>query len=228
MVRRVLRTLAVRAVAVNTNCWASFPTTGVLDTFTRADSSTTLGSNWTIDSTYNSLLGISSNAAYQPDSSTQSMAYWNPSTFSGTIEAYMTESTLWSANAAPKLSCFTSTSSHNGYWVSEKWSTSQVRIGIWNSGTATVLAAFSQAFSAGDSEGMTITPAGVITAWYKPSGGAWTSLGTWTDTTYSCSYIGFTAQDTTPRWTNFGGGSSSTPSVSTTLNKVTINAATIN
>ena len=73
---------------------ASFPTTPVLDNFNRANSSTTLGANWTNDTTFNDPTGIISNTCYDSSYTVEGVAYWNVIPFRGTIEAYFTISTV--------------------------------------------------------------------------------------------------------------------------------------
>jgi hypothetical protein len=61
-------------------------------------------------------------------------------------------------------------------------------------------------YNAGDSFGLQLVGT-TITIWYKPSGGNWTSLASYIDSTYtSAGNIGLDIQDTTGVATNFGGG----------------------
>ncbi len=72
----------------------------------------------------------------------------------------------------------------------------------------TVLATFTQTVSNGDSLGIEIVGS-TLTAYYRAGAGAWTSLGTATDATYSAGgYKALTTLATAIRVSNMGGGAS--------------------
>ncbi len=190
----------------------SFPTTSVLDNFTRANAST-LGSNWTLNtnsSDWGDALGIISNTAYDVSYSNGGAAFWNTS-YSGTLECYITFSTLPTSEfAGIAMSPVLNSTSETYYALtinSGHTSIALIKNTAPNSDTA--LTSFTQTVSTGDSIGFSRTSAGVMTVYYKASAGSWTSLGTYTDTSYSCSYLMMTFNDGTTRLSNFGGGTQS-------------------
>jgi len=78
-----------------------------------------------------------------------------------------------------------------------------------NGGASTSMKTFTTPFAAGDSAGLQIVGS-TITAWRKPAAGAWTAVGSTTDTTITgAGYVSFTLQNTTMRATSFGAGPSS-------------------
>src|SRR5438105_1826690 len=80
------------------------PATPILDTFNRADSTTTLGSNWSLLKNFLGAFsdeGILSNQAYNPHAQFAAYIamYWNPSTFGPDSEVYLTFTTKPTANS---------------------------------------------------------------------------------------------------------------------------------
>lgn len=187
----------------------AFPMTGVLDNFTRSNSTTTLGANWTLDSNINDITGILSNQAYEPNpNNNSSLVYWNTK-YNGQIEAYFTLPVLTGVGASNTfISAWTDQSSLNGYSVAVNATSAALLIHKWTAGSPALQSTFVQAFSAGDSAGIRITTAGVISAWYQSGSGSYTSLGTFSDSAFICHYIGMLLQDQTVRIGKFGGGSS--------------------
>lgn len=208
-----------------TNCWA-FPTTPVLDTFTRANSTTTLGPNWTVDATHNDNLGILSNRAYNPVGNVNGQDYWNVNTFNGIVEIYFTFNTLGGNGSGAKVEMTTDTSIHNGYEVRVNNPSNNISIERLDADAETILLSVAQVFSAGDSYGFSYNEmTGVLTEWYESGSGAWVALGSVTDTTYkNVKYLSINIGQTAARLSNFGGGS--LPMVD--INNACINKANIN
>jgi hypothetical protein len=84
---RVLAACAKAGFPLDRVSTGTFPTTGLLDDFNRANNAS-LGANWSTLDTYASL-GITSNAC-QPNASSGSGAYWNVATFGPDSENYVT------------------------------------------------------------------------------------------------------------------------------------------
>lgn len=192
------------------NGWAAFPTTNQLDNFTRANSTTTLGSNWAIDTSGNfgDLSGISSDLAYNPTNSNGNISLWSANSYAGpVIEVWVTYSTSdATANEGPVFSNAAGGATENGYQIAYV-SSGSIQVIKAISGSSSSIKTISQTVSSGDSLGATIVVAtGVITIWYKSGSGAWTDIGTVTDTTYTINYIGIQLGDGTVRASSFGGG----------------------
>lgn len=211
----------------STNGWA-FPYTSILASGSCANSTTMPcpPKNWTIDlntTSWSDPIGISSNDFYDPSGANGAVAFWNTK-FSGTLEAYVTIPADGFASGIVFTTGNSAAGPTTGYIINTPLggSSIEVRKGIDTVGST--LKTITKTFTAGDSLGATITPAGVIIIWYKVGNGQWTNLGTVTDTTYACSYIGIIIQDSTGRLTNFGGGSS----FSTITSDASINDASIN
>lgn len=78
-------------------------TTPVLDTFDRADSTTTLGGNWSLLTDFSiggTNLGISSNQAYKGGGVGYVVMYWNAAQYGPDCEDYLTLTTLSTDNPA--------------------------------------------------------------------------------------------------------------------------------
>lgn len=191
----------------------SFPTQGILDTFTRANENPLSdGGKWTCPYLSPLSLQIVSNQAVGQTTS-DSGCFWNNATFGPETEAYVTVATLPPSGASVLLTARQDTGSVNGYAVfmcisgscdfGVGWTI--VRI---DAGGPTVLATNAGVISAGDSIGMLIKGS-TITA-FKKSGGVWSSVFSTTDSTYSAAgNIGVNVESgggTTAALTNFGGG----------------------
>lgn len=99
--------------------------TAILDTFDRADSATTLGSNWSLLTDFGiggTNLGISGNAAYKGSGTAYVVMYWNPTTFGPDCEVYKTIPTL---SASDNLTLYARQSTalrfkgRSCYWTSD-------------------------------------------------------------------------------------------------------------
>jgi len=218
----VLFIFAVAAVLVfspggGKPAYAVFPTNAtVLDNFNRADgaisgSTASSGVTWStggIDGNVNGLnicgnqlCGINTNGVLTPS--------YGPDT---EIYADMPALPLTSDGGyvfmAERISNV-GTSGWNGYGMlfapSNTW---QLR--RYTGGSSTVLASGTQAATAGDSLGFSVI-GNTLTAWYKPAAGAWTSVVSTTDSTYSSAGpVGIELGDSTVRLDNLAGGSTVT------------------
>ena len=76
-----------------------------------------------------------------------------------------------------------------------------------NGAASTAIKSFTVPFAAGDSLGLQVIGS-TLTAYRKPGAGAWTSVGSVTDTAIpGAGYVSYTLGDTTIRGGAFGGGS---------------------
>ena len=183
----------------------NFPTTGVLDDFNRSNSGT-LGANWI---SVFSDLSISSNRA-AGSSSSDNDDYYNAASYGPDVEAYTTITTLPGNNNYVQLWARLDVTNTNLYLLEyEQLSgTDAVRFYRVDGGSSIVQigSTINQNFSAGDLLGLRIVGS-ALTAWYKPTGGSWTLLGSVMDGTYdNAGYIGLGIYGTTGRVDDFGGG----------------------
>jgi fibronectin type 3 domain-containing protein len=187
---------------------AAFPSTGVIDDFARPAGA--LGTNWQSPG-----LADPGTVAIQSSGSTgtaasPSTATWKASTFAADQEAYLAVPTLPKSGSffqiAGRLSNLTS-SSVSCYFLKVTPST-----GAWdlrkklNGAASTSMKTFTTPFAAGDSAGIRIAGS-TISAFRKPAGGAWTTVGSTIDTAIpGAGYVAFTLGDTTIRGGALGGG----------------------
>lgn len=197
----------------------AFPVAGVLDAFTRSNGAP--GANW--GGTYYGDAGslvIASNALKGNDAVNFSSGYWSASRFAKPCEAYVDIVTrpvsgqdLW----LELLHATTGTSdvdaTPDGYGldyhqasVDGSWNLYKLTAGgqsLKASGTIT------GGIANGDALGLAISSSNVITV-YRRSSGAWSTLGTYTDSTSPWAgpfYIGLEMNSTTTTVDNLGGGS---------------------
>jgi hypothetical protein len=189
--------------------------TAVLDTFNRANSTTTLGSNWSLLTDFTlggTNLGINTNAAYKGSGTGYVVMYWNPATFGPLCEAYITVATEPSSGQNVAVYARTQqpgSGTNDGYNVAyTTGSPDSWKITRSDNGVDTQLgASVNQAVAAG--EKILIECNGSTITGYLFTGGAWVAVLSRTDTTYSAAgNIGFygTGADTTWRYDDFGGG----------------------
>lgn len=188
--------------------------TAVLDNFNRADSTTTLGANWSLVTDFglgDLDLGILSNQAYRGNGGGFTVMYWNPATFGPLCEAYLTVAT--EATATQNFALYArlqqpGAGTFDGYNVTytvgspDSWALKRS-----DNGTDTQLgASVNQAVAAG--EKVLLECNGSTIKGYLFTGGAWTEILSRTDTTYAnTGNIGFYgAGDGTWRYDDFGGG----------------------
>lgn len=189
----------------------TFPTTGVLDNFNRANA-TTLGTNWSVLVAYGSDgdMGISSNAAYNPDAGVYSYMYWNPATYGPDCECYLTLTTLVAADARSLVIRIQQpTGSYDGYGLlvdpdptPDEWTVSRIDNEVWTQLGAVI----SQNVVNGEKIGLEAIGSDI--AAYHYTGGAWSQKLTRSDATYSnAGNTGFYGtSDTAWRYDDFGGG----------------------
>lgn len=185
----------------------AFPNTNVFYSCTGADTSSGLGGNWTVDATHNDVMGISSNRCYLTNSINNAQDYWNPTKFGGQIESYVTATSLQNAGGGVRLLMTTDTASHNGYEIFSNSPAGSISLFRVDADATISLLGVVQAFSAGDSVGFSRdNNTGKMVLWYESGSGAYTNLGTVTDTTYTVKYLAFNVGNTFLRFKNFGGG----------------------
>lgn len=193
----------------------AFPTTSVLDSFTRADESPIAG-NWSND-TYARGSGngvvLTSNQilAAVASSGTDQAAWWSAAPFGPDCEAFVEMAVKPSSSEYLGVELRIDSPGTGGidgygiYFINDT-------IEIYRITNALFLqngAAISQAFSSGDSLGVNMV--GDTINVYRKTGGSWgTSLGTRTDSTFTAAgFIGvyfLTPGAITVRADNFGGG----------------------
>lgn len=185
----------------------AFPTTSVLDTLQGAS----LSANWTTGGVLGDAASMSEDANGAFEASGSASAYWNPATFGGDAEAFVTISTLPSAsgNVAVWVRITNPPSATTtGYFLRVTPSTSVFDIRKKVGGAASAsLTTFTQAVSAGDSFGFSASGT-TLAAWYKPSGGSWASVGSIVDSSISGGgNVAFSiGNSSVTRLTSFGGG----------------------
>ena len=187
----------------------AFPTTAVLDDFTRANNAD-LGTNWTVLSTYGTLNVISNTAG--PSTTAARGEYWNVGNFGPDCEVYFTISTMVTNNGNNfdlMLRVTTESGAWDGYDTEMTWSsagTDQVGIYRADNGVLTQLgASIGQNFATGEKIGLEAI--GSTIAVYRFASAAWSQLGTRTDATYNTAgKIAFFCDHSSGRMDDFGGG----------------------
>lgn len=192
-----------------------FPTAPVLDNFNRGDGA--VGAAWTDIFTGGAGGLVETNRVCSDgNGSGYWEARWNAGTFLDS-EVYVTFPT------APSGAVIALWARHNGtvdtgssyaLQVNPTTSPDTWQFARLDAGTpSNIGASFSQNVSAGDSLGLRVTGTGTtvtLEAWYKPSGGSWTSLGTRTDSAAgritAAGYVGISLGGTAVRGDDFGGG----------------------
>lgn len=187
----------------------SFPVNGVLDSFTRADVTNSLGANWTgvIRAAWGSH-GILSNQAY-PAGNYRS-TYWSASQFGPDCEVYATLPVIGNVGANPyselwaRLQNPGNDGTRNGYFL--RLTLSSAYIGKNVAGAETILGGSIATPVSGDKWGLEII--GTTINAYRDSGSGWSLISTKTDSSVSgAGYIGFdNGNDTSARFDEFGGG----------------------
>lgn len=199
----------------------AFPTTGTLDSFSRANEDP-IATGWMDASPYYFVAGdtgflalLSNKLTNATGGGTDTSSGWDASSFTAPLEIWATITTASAvATDAFKLLAMTAISdaAADGYelHVEKSAGTDIWRIRRRDNVTPTTLGAdMSQEIASGDSVGLSIS-SGTITAYYKSGAGAWTTVGTRTDSTYTGTfYIGVkTVQSVSGAWkaAPFGGG----------------------
>ena len=191
----------------------AFPTTGILDSFDRANSATTIGSAWSaLESGATKDRGISSNQAYDPDA-VYSWIYWNAGTFGPDCECYMTVS-AWIASADAftlmlrLVSVTVDAYTFDGYDLKAyEFGTDYLQLERLDNSVSTLLgASVSATLAAGHKIGVQVVGS-TLTA-FQDSGSGWVEMFSRTDATYAAAgYVGFySGAGTAWRVNDFGGG----------------------
>lgn len=183
------------------------PSTGILDTFNRANENPMSG--WS--HLYNSLAVVSNQAA--GNNAVENVAVWNGGSYGPDVEAYVTIATKpgngESVGVYARLQDTGSIATLDGYVVSltAQSGTDEVEIIRFTNAVPQLLgSAISVEFNAGDKLGIQIVD-DTITAW-RHDGSTWINLGSRTDSTYTgAGAFGMLIEGTTGRLEDFGGGS---------------------
>jgi hypothetical protein len=189
------------------NIYPDFPTTGVLDTFTRTDENPLASGPWQAFLLGTSRGQLLSNAITHTLSTSFSNA-WN-AVPSSDQEIYLTVTTR--PNVSGNVSLFVRANNlnsavENGYICQYTRTTWTLSVFTGGSAAAT-LASGALSLSDGDAIGLRITGI-TLSVYHQPIAGAWTRLGSATSTTYATGTIGFYALDTATGTVldNLGGG----------------------
>lgn len=213
----LMKRLLLALLLAPTLAWG-FPTNPVLETFTGADSTTPINSNWSNAEIRSPGVGcnIRSNAA-APNATNYNGCYWNPTTFNANSEAYASITNTGSTGffgVCVRVNGASSNSSANtatGYCVETEDSTDTFSIIRIDNVIATVLGspiASGGQVSVGDKFGISAIGTSIC-AWWQDDGGAWTNMGCQTDSTYTTGgniglYVNGSA--TVGAMDDFGGG----------------------
>ncbi len=191
----------------------TFPHTGILDTFSRANQGPPPSSSWTTYSTGSGTgLEVVSDACKGAVSGLDNIGYWNTA-FGPDTEVYVTMAKPTGSGSAVLLFArFNFVNSEilgQGYFLVIVQGTGIMLFktdGSTQTQIGSTLTGSYSTYNAGDSFGLQLVGT-TITVWYKPSGKTWTSLASYTDSTYtSAGNIGLDIADTTGEAINFGGG----------------------
>lgn len=186
----------------------AFPTTGILDSFDRANEGPPPSANWTtgVRGTTSGLQVVSNACVQTVADFNTADAWWNVGTFGPDSEVYVTYTTVQSGPDARlylRLQQPGSSSTVDGYLcLATDTSLSTYRL---DNGAFTQLGATETiTLASGDSLGIegvgsTITP-------YQKTGGVWSAITTRTDATYGAGYIGMALSGTGWVVDGFGGG----------------------
>lgn len=184
---------------------AAFPTTGILDSFTRADGA--IGAPWSGHPTgdYAADLAVLSNKA----GGAPGGDLFQDATHGPDCEAYVTIASPGN-DLDYRIFARMTAANGNGYcanvYVGNPVGTNPlIRLYRVTGGVRTLIASTSSAWASGDSLGLQIVGSN-IAAWRKPSAGAWASVLSVTDSTYSATgFVGLGA-DNVGSCDDFGGG----------------------
>jgi acid phosphatase type 7 len=186
-----------------------FPRTALLDDFARPAGA--LGTNWQSPGLADPGTVTIKSSGLTASTTGASSATWKLGTFTADQEAYLTMPVLPRAGAFMQVAGRVSTLSAGTvscYFLRVTPSTGgwDLRKKINGAGSSSIKT-FTAPFAAGDAAGLQIIGS-TLTAYRKPALGAWTSVGSATDTAIpGAGYLSFTLGDTTMRGGAFGGGS---------------------
>lgn len=193
----------------------TFPTTSLLDDFSRSDAAD-LGANWSTAPFFagDSEVGITSDAANTSGTPNGGGAVWLPDAFTGPCEVWckfhgpVGAPSLWMYAQHENVGGGATPTGYN--LEAERSGGDFVQLTVYNGSSGSGLGAFDLGtpFTDGDGFGLSSDGAGTFTAWAFQSG-TWSSLGTFTDSSYTAGDIGlgFDDYDLAPDGiTAFGGG----------------------
>ncbi len=195
------------------NNTVTFPLTPILDTMTRANSTGIGNTSWTL---FSGSMNIVSNYAIPVNASANNRYYWNASTFGQDEEAYMTIANKGSNSDTAILYARYDVGAGTGYKLQANTGANTLVLYTVQPSGQVQIDTVSQTITTGDSFGMSLVGS-TIKTWYKVGAGAWATIKTTTDSSYSTagtvSINSFTGSGTPDiHFTNVGGG---------TLNPVT-------
>lgn len=191
----------------------AFPTTSVLDSFTGTNGTDlpTYSANWVV-MTNATNLEIQSNAATGTSGAGNNANTWT-TTFNADCEVYGTVTTKPSDNDViillARLVQAGDLATVDGYglrWLALSGTDTLDIFSVTNGAITSIGAAVGQEITNGDSFGLEIVGT-TLTCYYKSGAGAWTSLFSRTDSTYSAGgKIGLYCDGSVVRLDEFGGG----------------------
>lgn len=189
----------------------AFPTNAtLLDDFNRANVGPPPSASWTsqIFLSDNNALRVLSNQCGSSGTGSNQTAWWNPTTFGPDVEVYAQVPAFGlSGHYAGLFARLTGTGTvaSSGY-VFYAVGDSQAEFYRVVDGTYTAIgAAISQAWLPGDWMGFEVV--GTTLTGYRKTGGAWSVVGTRTDSTYTgAGHIGLYTDNNTIRFDDFSGG----------------------
>lgn len=189
----------------------AFPTTSVIDDFTRVDAAT-LGANWGGDpwSAGNNLRIVSNTARSQ--AGVQSNNAYTAATYGANCEAFASVGGVTANGYGHVAARMTATDGTSDGYLVQAYTVLGVRLFKYTDGGSFVQlgSTFTQTISAGDKFGISCIGTS-IQAWYKAGAGAWTSVISVTDSTYAAGgNIGALVSDNNFYIDDFGGGTSTT------------------
>jgi len=193
----------------------TFPTTGTLDDFNRANTGPPPSSNWSTDvrGFGDQGMKVASNVCVPNSGASPASTWWNPGTFAAAQECLVKINALLTSGQNAGLFARivgpggAGPDSYQVDWLYSSGATDTIAIQRMDNGVFTQLgASISQDFSAGDSIGIECNGS-TIAAYRKPSAGSWGSIGNRTDSTYSAAgYIGMYFESAAGSFEDFGGG----------------------
>ena len=189
----------------------TFPSTPVLDSFVQTPGA--LSPNWQSPALQDSGTVKVPGSGSTSSSAGTSSATWTHTQFAADQEAYVTVPALPAAGGF--LQVGGRVSSTAGSKVSLYFLRVTPSKNLWdlrkklNGAASTSMGTFTAPFAAGDAIGIKMSGS-TITAYHEAGQGAWSSVGSVTDTSIAAGgYLTFTLGDTTVRGGAFGGGNSS-------------------
>lgn len=185
----------------------AFPTLGLLDQFNRADEDPLAGGWAGPIFSGERQLRISTNEAAPHSVDAYGNSYWNTSSIGPDLEAYCT---LTSSFAAGERVYFyfraTVGATVNGYSCRFSNDAGDHHVWVYKDGVSINDFDIADTVASGDKFGVEMI-GDTITAYWKAGAGAWTSLGTTVDSTYTAAnYIGLALVGSGVRVDDFGGG----------------------